>query len=126
MKCFGPLAAQTALEFEEAPTPHGEPCAWCGTEISFGDCGFLVPLIGQPGRTLAEHRECFLRQIVGSVAHQRAACSCFGGRPQPSATTTTPRERRLEALAAVAHWMQHRKELPPRPVPASIIPIPAP
>lgn len=29
---------------------------------------------------LAMHYECSLRSVVGSVAHQRRQCSCYGGK----------------------------------------------
>ncbi len=75
---------------DQTPTPVGAKCGWCKEVIVEGDQGFLIP--GIEGEFVASeskhqykavvtafHRECNLRQIIGSLAHQQGRCSCFGG-----------------------------------------------
>lgn len=45
------------------------------------------------------HRECLLRQVIGSVAHQQGRCSCYGFTEEPTGLTA-----RQDARAAVALW----------------------
>jgi hypothetical protein len=80
-------------------TPVGRACDWCLELIAAGDSGMVMPLIQPDGEatTSVQHRECHLRQIVGSVGHQECTCSCFGGdREDPPEMT-----RRQAAHAAV-------------------------
>lgn len=82
----------------------GEPCGFCALPFEEGDQGILTPAILEGGRagSVGFHRECFMRQAVGSPLHQLGRCSCHGGedfRPQ------TPAERRAEALAAWDLWL---------------------
>jgi hypothetical protein len=46
-------------------------CEYCHEEIRDGE---LSPVF--PARL---HRECLIRKIAGSAAHQRGECSCSGG-----------------------------------------------
>jgi len=85
--------------------PTCAPCAHCGEAIGKQDDGFAIPsydggdiLIMAPF-----HRACFLRGIVGSVAHQRRECSCFGGLGEDDPKLT----RREAAQAALDLW-EHR------------------
>jgi hypothetical protein len=55
------------------PTPVGQSCMHCGEGILEGEDGF------QTDEKSPFHRECFLRLLSGSVAHQMRACSCFLG-----------------------------------------------
>lgn len=79
MKYFGELANDLGLERSE--TPVGEACGWCEEAIAPGDSGLMIVHLGAEGpdnhRPL--HRNCYLRWIAGSVAHQRRVCSCYGG-----------------------------------------------
>lgn len=68
---------------DHAATPVGEHCGWCEEPITEEDSGVLIPHVGAPFRaheyvTVPYHRECFIRQIAGSVAHQLRLCSCPG------------------------------------------------
>jgi hypothetical protein len=74
----------------QAPTPVGCPCGWCKEAIVDGDQGLLIPGFDgsfDPSKSRQEykaimtpfHRECNLRQIIGSLAHQQKRCSCYGG-----------------------------------------------
>lgn len=85
----------------QVPTPVGEPCAWCETQIADGDQGFLIPgaRLGRHGKLYSSlqpwHRECLLRTVVGSPARLDGTCRCHGGgdeRPH------SPAEKRGEAV----------------------------
>lgn len=68
------------LNWDRVKTPVGKSCSWCEEVVVEGDRGVILPSIPE-GKTLY-HLECFLRQITGSVGHQRKTCSCFGGREE--------------------------------------------
>ena len=73
MKFFGVRYYSAAYtDAEHVDTPVGEHCTHCDEPIAVGDDGWMVP----PGRQ-PFHRACFLRGIIGSVAHQQFCCSCF-------------------------------------------------
>lgn len=74
--------------------PVGERCLHCREPIAVGDCGFVQPYVS---RSLAFHRECMLRNLLGSVGHQRKRCSCYGGTEEDPPGMT----KRQAALAAV-------------------------
>lgn len=96
MKMFGPPWGHDG---EVVPTPVGEKCLWCEEPVVEGDRGVVTPFMDTDGqREAAQHRECLLRSIFGSVGHQLKRCSCFGGTEEdpPGAT------RREAAKAAVA------------------------
>ena len=50
-------------------------CPYCDEEIGEGD-----PVMD--GATQTFHRECLIRAVAGSAAHQLGECSCFGGTRQ--------------------------------------------
>lgn len=52
-------------------TPVGELCYWCGETISESDDGFRT------SNAMLAHRNCFMRQISGSLAHLEKRCSCY-------------------------------------------------
>ena len=97
MKTFG----YSHPELPRVDAPVGEPCGWCAETIAAGDLGVMVPHLGEDDemRDRPVHRECFLRQIVGSVAHQRKTCHCFGGADDEISSDLSIRQ---EAIAAVA------------------------
>ena len=66
-------------DFERAATPVRTDCAHCGEPIKDGDDGWIVPYLGGPDdpRELVYHEACYLRGIIGSVAHQQGRCSCY-------------------------------------------------
>lgn len=77
MKYFGQkFCAPIYQDCEEIDPPVLAPCARCGEFIRSTDSGFAVPVLGEP-LLAAYHRACFLRGIVGSVAHQQKRCSCY-------------------------------------------------
>lgn len=56
------------------------------------------------GAQLVRHRECEMRAVIGSVAHQTGKCSCFGGiEPEEKGT------RREAAKAAVALFKERSR-----------------
>lgn len=89
MKYFGPC--DWAPEgCENVLTPDGAVCSYCDEAIREGDYGVVASVVenmkvavgGQLAVELcyfAEHQECMLRQVVGSVGHQKHLCSCDGG-----------------------------------------------
>jgi hypothetical protein len=105
-------------ELPRVEAPVGQICGWCSEAFVADDLGVALPHVGElPGRNSAPaevflsenttpksaeisyHRECFMRQVVGSVAHQRKTCTCFGGTEAEDPAELTPRQ---EAAAAVA------------------------
>jgi hypothetical protein len=75
-------------------TPAGQGCEWCSEKIEIGDSGFII----SPGG--AYHRACFIRTVIGSVAHIRHTCSCyFEGSSENDPPELTLREAAEAALA---------------------------
>jgi hypothetical protein len=85
-------------DIQQTETPVGTRCAYCGEGIEAGDDGFLQD------DGIALHRECQLRMIFGSVAHQEKRCSCCGGTGSDQDDGMTRREG---ARAAVKHLREH-------------------
>lgn len=103
---FGPLM-KTRSDYQDLCVE--KPCSFCEEEIQPDDSGFLIPAYGidpneaflYEGHTYTPyHRECFLRTIVGSVAHQRHQCSCHGGTGEDDPKLT----KRQAAKAAVREF----------------------
>jgi hypothetical protein len=89
-----------APAYDDCPrveTPVGEACCHCHEPIEAGDDGWLY------ANGPAAHRECYIRAIVGSVAHQQKRCSCFGGTADHDEGIT----RRQDARAALEYWEAH-------------------
>jgi hypothetical protein len=88
------------------PTPVGKLCLWCTEAIEEGDAGVLLGAllkVGEPSQ--AEHRDCFIRSIVGSVGHLSGHCSCHGGNHgDPEGMTVR------EAASAVANDLWRLRE----------------
>lgn len=87
-------------ELPRVPTPIGWPCVWCSEPIEKDDKGIILPQLNGQGiaAQAAYHRECFLRQVVGSLAHQTKKCSCFGGAGEDD-KNLTKREAAKKATA---------------------------
>lgn len=79
MKAFGKPWAHEEMEI--IPTPVGQRCIHCDEPIAADDQGVVMPYFPPVNGVdeVAQHRECFLRKIFGSVGHQRKTCSCYGG-----------------------------------------------
>jgi hypothetical protein len=84
------------LDTPEVATPVGAQCAHCRERIVEGDDGWLS------SNDVPFHRACWMRSIIGSIAHIEERCGCF----VPGATENDPPEmtRRQAAEAALAAW----------------------
>ncbi len=51
-------------------------CSWCGEDVADPKRWITD---GSTGERLAVHDECLVRQVMGSVGHQRGLCQCHGG-----------------------------------------------
>mgnify|MGYP001613571788 CR=1 FL=1 len=68
------------LDLDKTERPSNATCYRCGEQIGSDDSGALSVVASvDVVERLAEHRECFLRAVVGSVGHLQQKCSCFGG-----------------------------------------------
>ena len=102
MKIFGQIISDRDLEVVD--TPVGESCARCQEDIADGDPGYLVPHMDEHGASEKPwHRECFLRSIFGSVAHQKGECFCFGGEGEDDPDLTV----REAAKASERYFLLH-------------------
>lgn len=87
------------------------PCGHCQEHFTATDAGFVSPLAGDPKQFVVPyHEECFLRTVVGSIAHQQHKCRCYvaGGAHDSDPVGMTKRQA---ARAAVFHFMRTRPEL---------------
>lgn len=95
-------------------TPIGKPCDWCEEIFIAADRGVSVPRLNIviAGREEDEetrayyHFNCFLRSIIGSVAHLEGKCTCCGGSSHEPPGLT----RRQAADAAVLLFHQKQKK----------------
>lgn len=78
-------------------TPLGVPCLYCEEPIAEGDQGEMV---GAADGLQPIHKECLLRQTLGSVAHQERLCACYGGKQGDPPGMT----RRQSAIEAWEHF----------------------
>lgn len=72
MRYFGePSDAPIYRNIEQGPTPVRRKCCSCKNPIRIRDRGFLIPYAGgeTPGEEEPWHRECFLFDILGDLAH---------------------------------------------------------
>jgi hypothetical protein len=106
MKVFGPIKVRDIIEVVDTPT--GETCPRCSELIAEGDSGYLVPHLAETLTERAHHRECFLRSIFGSVAHQKEECSCFGGDHEDDPNLTV----RENAQASERYFLMHPPKEP--------------
>jgi hypothetical protein len=99
MKWFGIRVVDP--EEEITATPVGEACGHCEEFIETGDRGVTFPHIDERGAVEKPyHFECYIRIIVGSLAHQQHRCSCHGG-TEHDPPRMTPRQA---ARAAYDFW----------------------
>jgi hypothetical protein len=91
---FGPVCNGT----EQVETPVGQSCIYCQEAIAEDDEGIVMPYHETEVSWKPTHRECLLRQVVGSVGHQQKRCSCHGGTEEDPPGLT----KREAAKAAVA------------------------
>ncbi len=83
MNYFGPEPWGIAVRRPElmGPTPVGARCCACEELVTEGDSGLHCTRHHFSGAVdrVPWHRECFLANIMGGLAHQLRKCSCFGG-----------------------------------------------
>lgn len=98
MKYFGTAWNPHIASLEKAPAPVGDSCAWCEEPIMEGDNGLTIPHISETVMDRPYHHECFLRTIVGSLAHQQQRCSCFGGVDEEDSPNVSKRQAAIDAV----------------------------
>ena len=97
MRAFGVKSNHTN-GLKIVPTPDGN-CCWCDESIGKNDKGVIMDSWGPDGVVDAYwHYECLLRNILGSVGHQRKKCSCFGGEGNGDPPEMTKREAAKAAV----------------------------
>jgi hypothetical protein len=81
-------------------------CLHCGEPFAPSEYGVITYLVGADGAraSIARHRECELRQVIGSVGHLTRKCSCYGGGQEDPLELSV----RDAARAAVAIWEKGR------------------
>jgi hypothetical protein len=96
MRYFGRnLGAPIYREAEQVDAPVGVPCFRCEERIEYGDEGFI-----DVGGSVS-HRACFLRGILGSVAHVLGRCTCC----KPGSTYHDPPFLSRRQSAELAVWL---------------------
>lgn len=91
------------------PTPVGTACNYCEEMFIVGDVGFsLMECSNDDDQFTYErvflHHACFMRGIIGSVAHIEKRCSCFG--PGGSDQDDPGLSRREAAEASLAAYQR--------------------
>jgi hypothetical protein len=105
MKYFGrPYNAAIYEGIQSTLVPIDQSCVYCSERFLEGDDGFI-----DAGNSPL-HRECFLRMIVGSVAHQMHACNCALG--EDAVDSEEGVSRREGAKLAVAYLESRRSSYP--------------
>ncbi len=92
MKYFGPEKYRKPEE-EQIPVPLDHKCHWCEEAFTPDDMGTST------GENFI-HYECGIRGVVGSVGHQKGACSCYGGTEEDPPGMT----KREAAVAATTYY----------------------
>lgn len=98
MKYFGVAWNPHIASLEQVSAPIGEDCGWCEEPIMEGDDGLTIPHVSETVTEKPYHQECFLRTIVGSLAHQQQRCSCFGGLDDEDSPGISKRQAAIEAV----------------------------
>lgn len=108
-------AAEVYSDCPQIPTPAAQPCGHCGEAIEPDADGFVLPtVVIRPDGSLTAgdmplHRNCHLRSIVGSIAHQQRRCGCFvAGSTEHDPPGMTIRQA---ADAAVAYYEKRYETL---------------
>jgi hypothetical protein len=97
---------------ERATVPVGQLCVYCDEPIEKSDNGLIMPVgemrVGEYSPDprpdfISIHLVCFMREIVGSVGHQKKTCSCFGGNEEDPVGMT----KKEAAEAAYREFLLH-------------------
>lgn len=111
MNWFGPSwGSHLNIEEDQVPVPVGQECAHCGEAIADGESGIFMMYLDHTGaRRRPEHLECFMRQVVGSVAHQMRMCGCEScGSPAGAIRTDDPLlKKRENARLAYQYFLRN-------------------
>jgi hypothetical protein len=110
MKFFGVRYRYAAYdEAEHVETPVGARCAHCEEPIHTGDDGWVLPLLDRPGHPTEApfHRACFMRNTIGSVAHQQRLCCCFLRGSTKEDDPALTRRQAAEAAMAYFYWSRN-------------------
>ena len=69
------------LEEMRKPFPASESCLYCTEPFTDGDSGKATPYVRADGTSAPchVHKECMLREVLGSMAHLERRCRCYGG-----------------------------------------------
>lgn len=100
MKFFG---SGYAYDWDEpkVETPVGAVCGHCGEPIAHDDGGCLLPCVGLgESKEIAYHHTCFMRTVIGSVAHQQRRCMCYVPGSTEEDDPTLTRRQAAEAARA--------------------------
>jgi len=91
------------IEEMRKPCPVGEKCLHCHEPFVEGDSGKATPFIARhrEPEIRHSHKECWLREGLGSLAHLERRCPCYGGTDHETSGLTA----RQEAVA-VWDWVQ--------------------
>lgn len=105
MRVFGPRPWGLAIDDPDLviATPVGESCLYCDEVIAAGDSGLILPhfdTLDASSQLRVQHRECYLRGILGSVGHQMRTCSCYGGTEEDQPDLTRRQSARLACKLA--------------------------
>jgi hypothetical protein len=60
---------------QQVPTPAGEACLFCQRVLEDTDSGTFI---NAPLNLTPVHIQCWLRSGLGSIAHLKHECSCYG------------------------------------------------
>jgi hypothetical protein len=104
MQWFGQSwGAPMCHPMNHAATPVGLTCQWCREPIDAEDSGVIF------SNGPVNHFECFIRSLVGSVAHLERRCACFRG---DCGESDDPRLTQREAArAAMRAWYRRFEPL---------------
>jgi len=103
MRFFGTRYSSSVYEGAHGVAiPVGQSCAHCDEPIAPGDDGWVIP-----PEWLPFHRACFLRGVIGSVAHQQRRCGCF---VRGSTCNDDPALTRRQAAEAATEFYEGRRE----------------
>lgn len=88
---FGAHWGAPAIESAaQVPTPVGEACVFCPEPIGDGDQGVMM-LDASSGARRPVHRECLIRNVLGTVECYEGTCTCRTNPPDPAAYRTEGR-----------------------------------
>jgi hypothetical protein len=112
IRIFGrPWGAPVCEDAPRVEVPVGQKCLWCQDPIEEGDSGVVTFCIHADGTGTHEpsHRDCHIRQAVGSVGHQLGKCICFGG---PGSYDDPPglTYRQAAELAVALFYYRHDRQ----------------